>query len=337
MTAILEKVKLNNPIPFESLAAECQKCSSILDHFIKGNNKVDATLIPPKIIENAKGVAVVTVIKAGFVWTGKIGSGLVVAKLADGRWSAPSSVALTGVGFGAQIGAQLTDFVFILNTYDAVKAFSHGGNVTLGAQIGVAAGPVGRAVEGAGTIMNPAPIYAYSKNKGLFAGISLEGSVVMTRNDANAHFYNRKVTARELLSGEVDPPVIAETLYRSLNVRFGSFSAGATAAGGTYYGTSSLDRPSQNYSSSAGADRHQTGTASLDRYNTTTNSYKAPPAPPRNAGNSETTATALYDFAGERPADLSFKKGDLIVILKSTASTNDWWTGRVGSNEGVCT
>ncbi|KAJ3208840.1 hypothetical protein HDU67_006513, partial [Dinochytrium kinnereticum] len=126
---------------------------------------MDQTLIPPKIIANCKGVAVLTLLKAGFVWSGRAGAGLVVARLPDGRWSAPCAIGAAGAGFGAQIGAELTDCVFILNTESAVRAFSHGGNLTLGANISVAAGPVGRQAEGAGTVANLAPIYAYSKTK----------------------------------------------------------------------------------------------------------------------------------------------------------------------------
>ena len=84
----------------------------------------------------------------------------------------------------------------------------------------VAAGPVGRSSEAAGTLANLAPIYSYSKSKGLFAGLSLEGSVIITRGDANAKFYNRKVTAKELLTGVVEQPAIAEALYRALNLKF---------------------------------------------------------------------------------------------------------------------
>lgn len=84
----------------------------------------------------------------------------------------------------------------------------------------VAAGPVGRSSEAAGTIANLAPIYSYSKSKGLFAGISLEGSIIITRGDANQKFYSRKVSAKEILTGAVEPPAIAEALYRALDLRF---------------------------------------------------------------------------------------------------------------------
>ena len=102
--------------------------------------------IPPEVLRNAKGVAIMTVIKAGFIVSGRAGSGVVVARLGKG-WSGPSAIGTGGAGFGFQIGAEQTEFVIVLNTREAVKAFSQGGNVQLGGDISVAAGPVGRTVE----------------------------------------------------------------------------------------------------------------------------------------------------------------------------------------------
>ncbi|KAI8844296.1 hypothetical protein BJ741DRAFT_655945 [Chytriomyces cf. hyalinus JEL632] len=217
--------KMHTPLPQE-LAEEFTKAASILEHFVKGTTQLDQALIPPHIIANAKGVAVLTIVKAGFIWSGRAGTGLVVARLADGRWSAPSAIAAGGAGVGAQIGAEVTDSVFILNSESAIKAFSHGGNVTFGANLSIAAGPVGRSAEGAGSVANMAPIYSYSKTKGLFAGVSFEGLVIITRKETNARFYgglSGTATPQDLLSGRVAPPAEAEVLYRALNARgFGS-------------------------------------------------------------------------------------------------------------------
>ena len=91
-----------------------------------------------------------SVFKAGFIFSGKGGQGVVVARTGHG-WSGPSFIATGGAGWGLQIGAQVTDFVIVLNNYDAVRAFSRGGNVTIGADVSAAAGPVGRTAEGAVT------------------------------------------------------------------------------------------------------------------------------------------------------------------------------------------
>lgn len=160
-------------------------------------------------------------LKAGFLGSGRIGSGIVVARLSDGSWSAPSAIATAGGGFGGQIGFELTDFVFILNDYAAVRTFSQAASVTLGGNVSIAAGPVGRNAEAAGaaSLKGVAGIFAYSKTKGLFAGVSLEGSILIERRDANEKMYGGRITARQVLEGGVRPPPGADPLMRVLNTR----------------------------------------------------------------------------------------------------------------------
>lgn len=164
--------------------------------------------------------------------SGRFGSGVVVARLADGSWSAPSAIGTVGGGFGGQIGFELTDFVFILNDASAVKTFAQVGSLTLGGNVSIAAGPVGRNAEAAGaaSLKSVSGIFAYSKTKGLFAGVSLEGSVLIERRDANEKMYNRRVTARACLEGAVPVPPQAEPLTRVLNSRVFA-GRGAQAAG----------------------------------------------------------------------------------------------------------
>ena len=95
------------------------------------------------MLQQAKGLAVFSVIKAGFVWSGKAGSGVVTARLPDGSWSAPSCIATGGVGFGFQIGADWTEFVVVMNTDEAVRSFGMTGNLTIGGNLSAAAGPIG--------------------------------------------------------------------------------------------------------------------------------------------------------------------------------------------------
>jgi lipid-binding SYLF domain-containing protein len=104
--------------------------------------------------------------------------------------------------------------VLVLNTTAAVKAFSHGGNVQLGGDLSVAAGPVGRTAEG--DVMPKAAVYAYSRSKGLFAGVSVEGTVLITNADANERYYGRPVTASAILFHRVAPPSGAAVLRRTL-------------------------------------------------------------------------------------------------------------------------
>ena len=170
--------------------------------------------IPGRVLRNAKGLAILTVVKVGFGISGKGGQGVVVARTGHG-WSGPSFMGTGGAGWGPQIGAEITDFVFVLNTNEAVRAFSRDGNVTLGADASVAAGPVGR---DAHVGLTPtAAIYTYSRSKGLFAGASLEGAVIATQKTANARYYGRSVRAHDILTGRVAAPARASVLRAALD------------------------------------------------------------------------------------------------------------------------
>ncbi|MCJ1299996.1 hypothetical protein MMC08_002790 [Hypocenomyce scalaris] len=225
---------IHNPLP-SSMSSECRKAGKVLASFVDprqsfGPDKV----IPPQILANAKGLAILTVIKAGFLGSARFGSGIVVARLSDGSWSAPSALATGGAGFGGQIGFELTDFVFILNDAAAVRTFSQMGSLTLGGNVSIAAGPVGRNAEAAGaaSLKGVAGVFSYSKTKGLFAGVSLEGSVLVERRDANEKLYHSRITARQLLEGGVRPPPEAEPLMRVLNSRI---FAGVASSSNTIY------------------------------------------------------------------------------------------------------
>ncbi|KDN61536.1 putative SH3 domain-containing protein, partial [Colletotrichum sublineola] len=209
--------------------AECKKCGKILTSFIDPRQAFSPDkIIPPSVLANAKGLAILTVLKAGFLGSGRFGSGLTVARLPDGSWSAPSAIGTAGAGFGGQIGFELTDFVFILNDASAVKTFAQAGSLTLGGNVSIAAGPVGRNAEAAGaaSLKSVAGIFAYSKTKGLFAGVSLEGSVIIERRDANEKLYGTRYTAAQILTGSVRPPPQAAPLMNILNSR--AFNAGRT-------------------------------------------------------------------------------------------------------------
>ncbi len=171
------------------------------------------TNIPRSVLQHARGLAIMTIVKAGFIFSAKAGHGVVVARTGHG-WSGPSFIGQGGAGWGLQIGAEATDFVFVLNNEAAVRAFSKGGNVTLGADASVAAGPVGRDAHVA--VTPTAAIYTYSRAKGLFAGAAVEGAIIGTQKEENARYYGRPVTAREILRGGVRSPTGAATLRSAL-------------------------------------------------------------------------------------------------------------------------
>lgn len=169
--------------------------------------------IPARVLRNARGLAIIKVLKVGFGISGKGGQGVAVARTGRG-WSGPSFVGTGGAGWGPQIGAEITDFVFVLNTNEAVRAFSRDGNVTLGADASAAAGPVGRDAHVG--VTPTAAIYTYSRSRGLFAGASLEGAVIATQKTANARYYGRAVRAHDILSGRVSAPARASGLRAAL-------------------------------------------------------------------------------------------------------------------------
>lgn len=194
----------------------------MLASFIKPNQVVGPNeIIPPHILKNAKGLAVITVLKAGFLFLGRAGLGVIVARLPDGLWSPPTAIMTAGAGVGGQIGAELTDFVFILNSKAAVDSFAQAGSITLGTNVSVAAGPLGRNAEAAATasLRSALAVFAYLKTKGLFAGVSLEGLAIVERRDANRKFYGSNCKARTILAGGVETPPACEPLMRVLQSR----------------------------------------------------------------------------------------------------------------------
>jgi len=187
------------------------RCATIIREFQQMPEKA----IPRDVLRHAKGLAIMSVVKAGFIFSAKGGQGVVIARTLHG-WSGPSFIATGGGGWGLQAGAQVTDFVIVLNNEAALQAFSRGGNVTIGADVSAAAGPVGRTVSGA--VTPTAAVYTYSRSKGLFAGVSLEGAVIGTQRQSNFHYYGRPVRADSILSGIIKPPPGAAALRRALGI-----------------------------------------------------------------------------------------------------------------------
>jgi len=232
-----------------SLPGESDKCAKILESFLADPSHPESALnaIPKSVLHKARGLAIFQVLKAGFVFSGKAGTGLVIARLASGEWSAPSCIGTAGVGWGLQIGADITDFVIVLNSDEAVKAFSLGGNVTIGGNISATAGPIGTGGGVSSSVSNPAPMYSYSKSKGLYAGLSLDGTILIERKDANREFYGAPVSARDILSGQVPPPEAASRMYDIIEAAENVDESGLQ--GGAYVpGAQGENVPVQGYS-----------------------------------------------------------------------------------------
>ncbi|CAK8995620.1 SH3 domain-containing protein PJ696.02, partial [Durusdinium trenchii] len=204
-----------------SMSAEIQKaCAAVDNFFAAGNtqNVIKDQYIPAMLLRMAKGVAFLQVWKMGFMFSARVASGIVVGRDRQGSWTAPSAIGLAGLGWGAQLGGEVSDFVIILNTESAVDAFSGKGQVSLGSQLSLAAGPLGRTGEASINVSDVgfAPCYTYSQTKGLFFGVSLEGAIIKERADVNDRFYGKHFDPKDILAGRVAPPKAAEPLYEAL-------------------------------------------------------------------------------------------------------------------------
>jgi len=160
--------------------------ADVLDQFLR----IPEQSIPPALLARAYAVAVVpSVVRIGFGLGARRGKGILVVRQDDGSWSNPAFITLTGGSFGFQAGVQRTDVVLVFKTRRGVDNIANG-KLTLGADASVAAGPVGRSVEGATDIRFQAEIVAYSRARGIFAGVSFAGSGVTMDRRANAAFYS---------------------------------------------------------------------------------------------------------------------------------------------------
>jgi lipid-binding SYLF domain-containing protein len=195
--------------PREAMHSDVEQAAAIIERF----EAIPERGIPPAVMRAARGLAILTVTKAGFIGSVRGGTGVVVARTQNG-WSGPSAIGTGGLGVGFQAGAEISELVIVLNTPAAIDAFARGSNVTLGAALGVAAGPVGRTAEGAVALQ--AAMYTYSRTQGLFAGISLEGTVISTRDDLNEAYYGMPVAARDIFAGKIQPPADAQRLLAVL-------------------------------------------------------------------------------------------------------------------------
>lgn len=263
----------------ETMNKECDKAASILQSFCKSgvyadpstNNKMPTSLdpnaketsdgiidptkekpkervivtIPPKVIARALGLAIFTTFRAGFNVTGATGSGILIARLDDGTWGPPSGIQVHSVGGGFTIGVDIYDCVCVINSKEALAAFTNT-RVSLGSDLAVTAGPYGaggamevghgiheRKPSGSRTPPPPAaepsqtlkpedkkshrrslsanafkPVFSYVKSRGFYAGIRVDGTVVVERKEANAAFYGTRVSVEQIIKGQV--PVSAQ-------------------------------------------------------------------------------------------------------------------------------
>ena len=176
--------------------------SRVLDEIMQAPDQA----IPSRMLQDAHAIAVIPdVVKASLILGGRAGKGLVSIRNTDGTWSPPSFVKLTGGSIGFQAGVQSTDVVLVFRSARGVDSIVNG-KFTLGADAAVAAGPVGRSAQASTDGQLKAEIYSYSRARGLFAGVALDGAVIAIDHRANQSVYGRNTTPRAIFEGRAGRP-----------------------------------------------------------------------------------------------------------------------------------
>jgi len=204
-------------------AQESKKQSAEADRAIESANVLTEIMtipensIPEELMANAHGIAVLPhVVKGAFGIGGQWGKGLMSQRHENGEWSPPAYIEVGGGSFGLQIGVQASDIILVFTDEDGVKGLLKG-KLKLGADASATAGPVGRKAEIGTDVLLRSAIFAYSRSKGLFAGISLDGSVIAIDDSANRKIYGRDVTGEQILLGKaVEANTIVEPFMKTL-------------------------------------------------------------------------------------------------------------------------
>jgi lipid-binding SYLF domain-containing protein len=193
-------------VPVAFFAADLEDAAGRANEAAEALNEImqapDDT-IPDALMKSAEGIAVIPDMKKGALGIGgTYGKGLVTRRLPNGRWSPPVFIQIGGGSFGLQLGAQETDLVLVFTDAKGVNALLDG-KLELGADAGVAAGPVGRRATAGTDIKFESPIYSYSRTAGAFAGVSLEGAVVTIDDSSNEDVYGKQADVDDILGGRV--------------------------------------------------------------------------------------------------------------------------------------
>jgi len=191
---------------FAAAGTEDDKIESSLN-VLRDITDIPETGIPPALLCDAHGIVIVPdVVKLGFIVGGKYGAGILMVHKEDGTWSNPSFVSLYGGSFGWQIGAQATDLILVIKSRRGIDGIRNG-KFTIGADASVAAGPVGRSASAATDVTLKAEILSYSRSRGVFAGLSLEGAALQIDHKANETFYGKPdIFADDIFYGESTSP-----------------------------------------------------------------------------------------------------------------------------------
>lgn len=180
--------------------------------------------IPRDLFKACKGIVLISAVEAGFVFSGNVGTGVVMARGDDGQWSPPSAIGLGGMGFGFMAGAEVKDIVIVVMDQNTMSAFSGDGQIKFGGQVGLTAGPVGRELDLSLNLSNKGAggSFAYTFSQGLFGGVALEGAAIGARRGENNKFYGNEATPQQILfesgSVEIKPDSGILELHKKLEI-----------------------------------------------------------------------------------------------------------------------
>ncbi|KAL4957522.1 hypothetical protein BDW69DRAFT_156231 [Aspergillus filifer] len=188
----------------------------------KGKQRV-IKKIPSKVIQQAKGIAIFTTMRTGLWLSGSGGSGVLLARIPEtGEWSPPSGIMLHTAGIGFLAGIDIYDCVVIVNTFEALEAFKKV-RCTLGGEVSASAGPVGMGgVLDSEVHKRQAPIWTYMKSRGLYAGVQVDGTIIIERTDENERFYGERISVTDILAGKArNPPASIQPLLQTIKAAQG--------------------------------------------------------------------------------------------------------------------
>ena len=179
-------------LPTAVLSAQADEIGRIADATLAFRDimAIPDKTVPEYLLQDAAGIAIIPgVVKVGFIVGGEYGKGLLLLHDEDGSWSNPIFITLSGGSIGWQLGAQSADFILIFKTARSVDS-TLSDNLTLGVDVAAAAGPLGRRARASTDMQLKAEIYSYSRSRGFFAGLSLDGALIQIDDEANAAFYD---------------------------------------------------------------------------------------------------------------------------------------------------
>ena len=190
------------------------ECAYVLDEIMM----MPENSIPDDLLKKCEAIGVFpSTVSGGFMVGGRFGQGIIITRDPETRkWTAPAFFTIGGASFGFQIGGQATDLVFVVTTRRGINSLVND-KVTLGTDAAVAAGPLGRKAEVATDVLMKASILSYSRSKGLFAGVALQGAVVSANKDDNKSTYGPDVTVEDILNGKVKATAEAQKLINTIN------------------------------------------------------------------------------------------------------------------------